>query len=127
MNDIKVYYVGGEISNDARKDVFHSHEDIYLPPVKKIEGYIFKLSPVITIDGGRLYQCTNDNMHICGDCQGKGYNQCNECEGTGEIECDECEGQGSLDPKSDREELKRKELLRQQQEEFLKNQLPLEF
>ncbi len=65
-------------------------------------------------------------MHVCEDCDGKGYKECPECEGTGELECDFCEGEGSLDVKADKEELKKQEMLKKQEEEFKNRQLPLE-
>lgn len=127
---LRIYYRGGDISHYERMQIItvddEEDEKLQLTKMRKIEGYKFKLLPSIAIDGGRIYECINEDMHICDECEGRGHNECRECEGTGEIECDFCEGQGSMDVKADKEELKKKELLKQQEEEFKKRQLPLE-
>jgi hypothetical protein len=130
MEKINVYFRGGNMDNDLRKMEWDYVSIADAPKTFSIHPFKFKLHHVNAIDGGLIYDCINDYMQVCNDCNGRGHTECPECEGTGEIGCDECDAQGWTEtPEHKKARLKKeKELALEEAKriEMMKNQLSLD-
>ena len=124
---MNVYYRGGKIQDYERVEKWDEDWTIdSAPKIRKIGAYKFKLHYVMSLDNGLIYNCINDDIEICTECDGHGKSTCEQCDGTGEINCDYCEGEGTLQKMETKQEKENKEKARQKMLDLVRNQLPLE-
>ena len=124
---MNVYYIGGKIKDYERLEKWDEDWTIdTAPKFRKIGAYKFKLHHVMSMDSGFIFNCINEDIEICDECDGHGKYSCPECDGTGEVGCIACDGEGTLSKEESKQEKENREKAEKRKAEFFRNQLPLE-